>query len=49
MKTSKKKKLKSKGWKIGPASEFLGLSKKESNTIEKKFTHRNLPTKTQKK
>ncbi len=34
MKISKKKKLESKGWKVGTAHEFLGLTKKESNKIE---------------
>ncbi len=49
----KQKKLQSKGWKVGTASDFLGLSKKESNRIEKKRTSRKLDKnktiKTQKK
>lgn len=47
MKTIKKKKLQSKGWKIGAVSQFLGLSKKESKIVEQKisYTRHKLPKK----
>lgn len=41
----KMRKLKSKGWEIGTASVFLGLSKEESKMIEKKIAHRKSPKK----
>lgn len=37
MKKSKKKKLESKGWKVGSAGEFLGLSKEESEFVQMKL------------
>jgi len=37
MGTAKKKKLEAKGWKVGTAEEFLGLSPKESAYIELKL------------
>src|SRR3990172_5930992 len=37
MRTAKKKKLEAKGWKVGTAEEFLGLSPKESAYIELKL------------
>ena len=37
MKQSKRAKLESKGWKIGSADEFLGLSAEESAYIEMKL------------
>lgn len=37
MKQSKRAKLESKGWKIGSAEEFLGLSAEESAYIEMKL------------
>ena len=37
MKQSKRTKLESKGWKIGSAEEFLGLSAEESAYIEMKL------------
>ena len=36
MRKQKKKRLESKGWKIGPVKEFLGLSDEESAYIELK-------------
>jgi len=36
MKDAKKKKLKSKGWKVGSASGFLGLTSEESKYIQEK-------------
>jgi DNA-binding XRE family transcriptional regulator len=37
MKSSKKKKLESKGWRVGSADDFLGLSKEESEFIRVKL------------
>lgn len=37
METDKKQKLESKGWKVGSADDFLGLSKAESDFIELKL------------
>jgi len=37
MDKGKKKKLESKGYKVGSVDEFLGLNKKESEYIELKF------------
>ncbi len=37
MRTSKKRKLEAKGWRVGNAEEFLGLSPKESAYIELKL------------
>jgi DNA-binding XRE family transcriptional regulator len=37
MKLSKKKMLESKGWKIGSASNFLGLTKEESEYVQTKL------------
>ena len=37
MKQSKKKQLESAGWRVGSASEFLGLSKEEEAYIEMKL------------
>lgn len=37
MKKSKKKKLESKGWKVGSAGDFLGLSKEESEFVQMKL------------
>jgi DNA-binding XRE family transcriptional regulator len=37
MRANKKKKLESKGWKVGNADEFLGLSPEESAYIELKL------------
>lgn len=37
MKTSKRKKLESKGWRIGTADEFLNLSPEESAYLEIKL------------
>jgi len=37
MRTAKKKKLEAKGWKVGTAEEFLGLSPKEPAYIELKL------------
>ncbi len=37
MRTSKKRKLEAKGWKVGNADEFLGLSPEESAYIELKL------------
>ncbi len=37
MKQSKRAKLESKGWKIGPAEEFLNLSAEETAYIEMKL------------
>ena len=37
MKTAKKKRLKSKGWKIGTAREFLRLSPEEATYVELKL------------
>ncbi|EKD41836.1 MAG: XRE family transcriptional regulator [uncultured bacterium] len=37
MKNSKKKSLESKGWKVGSADEFLGLSREESEFIRVKL------------
>lgn len=37
MKASKKAKLESKGWKVGTAEEFLGLSSEEEAYIEMKL------------
>lgn len=34
MKQSKKEKLESKGWKVGSAAKFLGLSKKEAEFVQ---------------
>lgn len=38
MKTQKKAKLEAKGWKIGGAEDFLGLSKEESEYIRVKLS-----------
>jgi DNA-binding XRE family transcriptional regulator len=38
METDKRQKLESKGWKVGTADDFLGLSKAESDFIELKLT-----------
>jgi len=38
VKTSKKSKLKSKGWKVGSASEFLDLTNEESSYIDLKLS-----------
>ena len=38
MKQSKKKQLESHGWKVGDATEFLGLSEEESAFIEMKLS-----------
>jgi DNA-binding XRE family transcriptional regulator len=38
MKTAKKKRLESKGWKIGTAQELLSISPEESAYIELKLT-----------
>lgn len=37
MKHIKKKKLESRGWKIGSASKFLGLTKEESEYVQTKL------------
>lgn len=37
MRAAKKKKLQAKGWRVGSAEEFLGLSPKESAYIELKL------------
>lgn len=37
MRKQKKKRLESKGWKIGTVKEFLGLSNEESAYIELKI------------
>jgi predicted XRE-type DNA-binding protein len=37
MKTSKKKALEVRGWKVGTVAEFLGLSKEEEDFIELKL------------
>ena len=37
MNKAKQKKLEEKGWKVGTAEEFLGLSPAESRCIEKKL------------
>ena len=37
MRTTKKRKLEAKGWKVGNADEFLGLSPEESAYIELKL------------
>lgn len=37
MKSSKKKKLESKEWKVGSAAEFLGLSKEEAEFVQMKL------------
>ena len=37
MKTSKKKRLESAGWKVGTADAFLGLSKEEARIVEMKL------------
>ena len=37
MNTAKQKMLEKKGWKVGTAEEFLGLSPAESSCIEKKL------------
>jgi len=37
MKNAKKKKLESKGWKVGSAAEFLGLSREESEFVQMKL------------
>lgn len=37
MKIAKKRKLESKGWKVGSADDFLGLSKEESELIRVKL------------
>lgn len=34
MDAAKKKKLEAAGWRVGPASEFLGLSKEESELVD---------------
>jgi len=38
MNTSKRKRLEDKGWRIGSAKEFLGLSEQENAYIELKLT-----------
>ena len=38
MKQGKKKQLKAHGWKVGDATEFLGLSEEESAFIEMKLS-----------
>ena len=37
MKTAKRKKLEAKGWKVGSAADFLGLSDEEAAYIEMKL------------
>ena len=37
MNTAKRKMLEKKGWKVGTAEEFLGLSPAQSRSIELKF------------
>ncbi len=37
MRETKKRRLESKGWKVGNAEEFLGLSTEESRYIELKL------------
>jgi DNA-binding XRE family transcriptional regulator len=37
MKTAKRKRLESKGWKIGNSTEFLGLSSEEAAYVELKL------------
>lgn len=37
MKSSKRRKLESKGWKVGSADDFLGLSREESEFIRVKL------------
>lgn len=37
MKDLKKKKLKSKGWAVGSAADFLGLSAEEAEYVQMKF------------
>jgi hypothetical protein len=37
MRKEKKKRLEAKGWKIGTAKDFLGLSEEESAYIERKI------------
>jgi DNA-binding XRE family transcriptional regulator len=45
MKTSKRKRLEAKGWKIGNSTEFLGLSSEEAAYVELKLAlSRNLQT-----
>ena len=38
MKASRRKKLETTGWKVGTASEFLGLSNEEAAFVELKLT-----------
>ena len=50
MKTSKRKKLESAGWKVGSTAEFLGLSEAEDVLISMKLAlARNLKARRQKK
>ena len=37
MNSGKKKRLESAGWKVGTASEFLGLSQEEARIVEMKL------------
>src|SRR5258708_19397196 len=37
MNTARKKKFESAGWKVGTASEFLGLSRQEAQIVEMKL------------
>jgi len=37
MKTAKKKRLESGGWRVGTADEFLGLSQEEARIVEMKL------------
>lgn len=38
MNKAKKKQLEKRGWKVGSASEFLGLSPEEARSVERKLT-----------
>lgn len=38
MNTAKRKMLENRGWKVGTAEEFLGLSPEESRCIESKLS-----------
>jgi predicted transcriptional regulator len=50
MKTAKKKRLETKGWKVGTVAEFLQLSREESAYIEMKLSlSRNLQKRRQDK
>jgi hypothetical protein len=48
MKKAKQKMLEKKGWKVGTAEEFLGLSPVESRCIELKLTMSECPLARQK-